>query len=321
MFVCLGIFYQYINQTSTTSGQQTFSALQKSIKPKLNNIIKKCLNKQTKLLFDLNRVTQNLSYLQEAMLDYQTATQQLKDLDPENSIEKKLQKLRNILIESIQEWISDDVLVKLDHKYQQWQKAVSQTRLSQQSFPTYQEIEDKFIKLQKIMDVLKKLEYRHSGISFCFMTHDPQSSVSLTTFTLIDRTLYIHYDFLVLLAEQYEPDILLSVLDYFVQEFFYLTSNTEPYNQSIEREVLRSDAIFACNTSWETMPINLFLLATIYQKWLKKAKLYRLVTLEQVPFLARKQQLYQKLALYLNNSQLALNDPTKTPITPGTQPT
>ena len=149
------------------------------------------------------------------MLDYQTATQQLKDLDPENSIEKKLQKLRNILIESIQEWISDDVLVKLDHKYQQWQKAVSQTRLSQQSFPTYQEIEDKFIKLQKIMDVLKKLEYRHSGISFCFMTHDPQSSVSLTTFTLIDRTLYIHYDFLVLLAEQYEPDILLSVLDYF----------------------------------------------------------------------------------------------------------
>ena len=63
------------------------------------------------------------------------------------------------------------------------------------------------------------------------MTHDPQSSVSLTTFTLIDRTLYIHYDFLVLLAEQYEPDILLSVLDYFVQEFFYLTSNTEPYNQ------------------------------------------------------------------------------------------
>ena len=119
------------------------------------NIIKKCLNKQTKLLFDLNRVTQNLSYLQEAMLDYQTATQQLKDLDPENSIEKKLQKLRNILIESIQEWISDDVLVKLDHKYQQWQKAVSQTRLSQQSFPTYQEIEDKFIKLQKIMDVLK----------------------------------------------------------------------------------------------------------------------------------------------------------------------
>ena len=169
---------------------------------------------------------------------------------------------------------------------------------------------------QKIILILQTLRQYYSGIDFT-VSYDFSSS-NTTTFLFTGTTCHINSFFLVLLIEKYDWNILLAVLQYLTKEYFYINFNTKIHNQSTERERLRYSAIFACQTQWETMAISCSLLATMYQQWLERVCHLGLFTPDKLPFLERKGQLYQKLAFYLDNSQLPLNDPSNIHITPGT---
>ena len=118
------------------------------------------------------------------------------------------------------------------------------------------------------------------------------------TFIFTNKTCYIHYEFLALLATQYPFYVLPIILNYLIQEYFYLIANIDLHNQSIEPKILQAFARFACDTSW----MDLSLLAEIYQQWHEKARTLGSLTQEQLFFTERKGLLYQKLSLSLDNS-------------------
>ena len=324
----LAIFDQYITQSGITNSQQKFSALQKKVERNLKSIVeayKGKRGKQNVVPFHLNQVVQNLRDVQEMISLLETIKQQLKDFDlvkaweAKISIEKQLLALQKAYTLSIEQWLNEGSLTTVNQKYQQWQNIVSQTRLYQQSFTTYKDIEDKFTQLQEVKGTkaLQKLKHFHPTIQFAFFPDADKHSFPLTPFMLDKNTFYIHYNFLLLLFSQYDWDKLILILSYCVQECLYINKIT-PRDQNIEREKLRAYAMFAYSTSWDKVPIKCSLLADIYQKWLKIFNSYQLLTQDEILILNRKIQLYRKLAFYLDNSRLDLNDITKTNITPGT---
>ena len=155
-------------------------------------------DQEQETLSDLSQVTQSLSDLQEKMQYYQVTMQQLNHWDPQDILWKTFQALQEKYIKSIQASIYNDQTITLDQKYKQWQNAVSKTRLEQQSFPTYQNIENSFEQIQKdsIANTLENLKQSNPTIKIITRpSHDYPSNSPTTIFVFENDTLSIHYDF------------------------------------------------------------------------------------------------------------------------------